>query len=173
MFSIFLLFVFVRGEIVCECNRYIYTYTSFIKFGRGFKNIGELVREHEWICPITWYRMYLLMLHIQRKLQIGKYFVPTCKWHGVYRFVKWMSCSVPPACWNTRITSLWRRILSFFMAWCDCCWFQASTLTQGRVPRHNETFGCEIQNLTECIKAKRTADAKGAVGLKWWLPISY
>lgn len=63
--------------------------------------------------------------------------------------------------------------LSFFMAWCDCCWFQASTLTQGRVPRHNETFGCEIQNLTECIKAKRTADAKGAVGLKWWLPISY
>lgn len=26
------------------------------------------------------------------------------------------------------------------------------------MPRHNETFGCEIQNLTECIKAKQTGD---------------
>lgn len=59
------------------------------------------------------------------------------------------------------------------MAWCDCSWFQASTLTRGRVPRHNRTFGCEIQNLTECIKAKQTADAKGAARPKWWLPISY
>ncbi len=58
-------------------------------------------------------------------------------------------------------------------AWCDCSWFQASTLTRGRVPRHNETFGCEIQNLTECIKAEQTADAKGAARPKWWLPISY
>ncbi len=61
----------------------------------------------------------------------------------------------------------------FPLAWCDCSWFQASTLTRGRVPRHNETFGCEIQNLTECIKAKQTADAKGAARPKWWLPISY
>lgn len=61
----------------------------------------------------------------------------------------------------------------FPLAWCDCSWLQASTLTRGRVPRHNETFGCEIQNLTECIKARQTADAKGAARPKWWLPISY
>lgn len=61
----------------------------------------------------------------------------------------------------------------FPLAWCDCSWFRASTLTRGRVPRRNETFGCEIQNLTECIKAKQTADAKGAARPKWWLLISH
>lgn len=49
----------------------------------------------------------------------------------------------------------------------------ATRLTRGRVPRHNETFGCRIQNLTGCIKAVQTADAKGAARPKWWLPISY
>lgn len=61
----------------------------------------------------------------------------------------------------------------FLRAWCDCSWFQASTITRGRVPRRNETFGCEIQNLTECIKAEQTADAKGTARPKWWLPISW
>lgn len=34
------------------------------------------------------------------------------------------------------------------------------------MPKRNERFGCGIQNLTECIKDKQTADAKGAAGAK-------
>lgn len=45
--------------------------------------------------------------------------------------------------------------------------------TRGKVPKRNETFGCEIRNLTESIKAERTVDAKRAARPKWWLPISY
>ena len=79
-------------------------------------------------------------------------------------FVKWMSCSA--ACLNMCVTNLpcppptLMYVSTSLM--CDCSWFQASTLTRGGVPRHNETFGCEIQNLTECIKAEQTADAKGS-----------
>lgn len=86
-------------------------------------------------------------------------------------FVKWMSCSA--ACLNMCVTNLPcsfeappppTHTLMYVSAglMCDCSWFQASTLTRGGVPRHNETFGCEIQNLTECIKAEQTADAKGS-----------
>lgn len=39
--------------------------------------------------------------------------------------------------------------------------FQAGALTRGGVPEHNETFGREIHNLTERIKAERAADARG------------